>query len=125
MKNRLVAALAVACAALSLSGCQTFDYYAGKVKAAITATDEVIAKNQEAMQSVCTAGEYAHDQFLALVDSGALKISDKDLAQEDKLHQAGLDLCADIPNDLASLLKKIPQIQNYLAQIAAFKNKVN
>lgn len=125
MKNRLVAALAVACVALSLSGCQTLEYYQGKIAAAITKTDAVIAKNKEAMQNVCVAGEYAHEQFLVLVDSGALKISDKDLAQEASLHQAGLDLCADIPNDLASLLQKMPLIQNYIAQIAAFKNKVN
>lgn len=125
MKKPLQAALAVALLSTSLAGCQTFDYYAGKVKAAITATDEVIAANQDAMRNVCLAGEYAHQQFLGYVQTGVLVVSAKDLAQEDKLHSAGVDLCNDIPSTLQELLAKIPEIQNYMKQIAAFNDKVS
>ena len=124
MKKPLHAALSVALLSTSLAGCQTFSYYEGRVTAAITATDAVIAKNKEALDNICVSGEYVHQTFLAYVQAGALIVSDKDFAQEAKLHQAGVDICSDLPDNLQELWADIPLIQNYMKQIAAFNDKV-
>lgn len=119
MKTRILAVLSLG---LFLSAC-SIDQIQTKIEAAITATNEVIVANRKTMEKACTAGQIAHDQFVAQVTAGTINVSEKDQMDEEAVYEAGLDLCENLPNDLPSLLKDIPLIQTYVAKISALLKK--
>lgn len=121
MKHRFLAALAAVfaiSAMLPAAGC-TWDQFQNKVEAAITATNEVIVANQATMKKVCAAGQAAHDLFVANIQNGVIIVSAADQADEATAYQAGLNVCSNLPTDLASLLKDIPAIQEYINRVMA------
>lgn len=124
MNNRFKAAFAAVCISLALAGC-SFDSLINGIKATLTKADEVILANQEVFIDACNAGQVFHNQFRAQVDAGVIKVSAKDQASEQALYDRGLGICAKVPDDLESLLAKIPSIQAWLNQLAAFKKKVS
>ena len=124
MKNRIVAALAAVCLSLTVAGCSV-DTLLNKVKAAITQADEVVLANQSIFINACNAGAVAHAQLRAQMAAGIVKLSAKDDANEQALYEQGLVVCSSVPNDLQSLLKKIPAIQAWIKQISVLAGKVS
>lgn len=124
MKNRLMAAIAVVCLSLSAAGC-SWDALVNKIQATLTQADEVILANQSVFINACNAGEVAHAQLRAQIDAGIIQISAKDDANEQALYEQGLVVCASVPDDLQSLLAKIPAIQAWVKQVAILMGKVN
>lgn len=124
MKNRLMAALAVVFLSLSIAGC-SWDAMINKIQATLTKADEVVLANQSVFINVCNAGAVAHAQLRAQIDAGIIKLSAKDDANEMALYNQGVSICASVPNDLQSLLAKIPAIQAWVKQVAVLLGKVS
>jgi hypothetical protein len=125
MKNRLMAAFAVVFLASSLGGCVTWEQIIGKVKVAITEGDELVAKNKNIFIDACAAGKRAHEILRTQMDAGIIRLSAKDDANEMALYNQGVEVCATVPNDLASLFKKIPQINAWIERVAILAGKVS
>lgn len=124
MKHRSMAALTAVLLSLSLAGC-SWDSMMNKIQAALTRADEVVLANQSVFINACNAGEVAHQQLRAQMAAGLIKLSAKDDANEMALHEQGLEVCASVPDDLQSLLKKIPAIQAWIKQVAILAGKVS
>ena len=124
MKHRIFAALAAVCLSLTVAGCSV-DTLLNKIQAAITKGDEVVLANQSVFINACNAGAVAHAQLRAQVDAGIIKLSAKDDANEQALYEQGLVVCSSVPNDLQTLLKKIPAIQAWINQVSILAGKVN
>lgn len=131
MKNRLMAALAVVFVSFSLPGCVTLDDVLTDLKNIINKTDKVIAANQDVFIKACKGGEVAHGQFLALVAAGS--VSAKDQANEAALYAAGRKICysdASQPNTIVApktldeVLKAIPNVQAWLANLSNLAKRV-
>ena len=131
MKNRLMAALAVVFVSLSLPGCVTLDDVLTDLKNVINKTDKVIAANQDVFIKACKGGEVAHGQFLALVAAGG--VSAKDQANEAALYASGRKICypdASQPNTIVApktldeVLKAIPNVQAWLANLSNLAKRV-